>query len=378
MQEERFWLLISLRLTGEASPEERDELNGMLESRPGMGLKLDILEHLWREKQGDPLANREDAFNKHLQRLSNHLSAPILKYDTEEPPVNRKAGAKRPARKYLWWISGSAAAAALITSLLFFYPGERMKKAEPVAAQNTVSTKPGSKSKIQLPDGTQVWLNADSKITYDENFHGPSREVQLTGEAYFDVVKDKAHPFIIHTHSIDLKVLGTAFNVRSYADEKNTETSLIRGSVEITLRDNPDKKIILKPNEKLMVQNDDFSVLSGKAKEEKAGSGKGNPEKAEEALMVLSKVHFEKKDSLPIETLWVKNKLAFDSESLENVAMKIERWYDVRIVINDERLKSKEYHAVFDDESLQQVMEALSSTGNFKYTINKKEVIITP
>src|SRR5205085_10891901 len=89
-------------------------------------------------------------------------------------------------------------------------------------AQNTVMTKPGSKSKLQLPDGTQVWLNSDSKITYGESFMGATREVQLSGEAYFDVVKDKEHPFIIHTQSIDLKVLGTAFNVRSYANEKNT------------------------------------------------------------------------------------------------------------------------------------------------------------
>jgi transmembrane sensor len=94
--------------------------------------------------------------------------------------------------------------------------------------------------------------------------------------------------------------------------------------------------------------------------------------------MILGKVHFEKKDSLPIETLWVKNKLAFDSETLENVALKIERWYGVKVDITDERLKSYEYHAVFDDESLQQVMDALSSTGNFKYTINKKEVTIAP
>ncbi|MDP4132337.1 MAG: FecR family protein, partial [Bacteroidota bacterium] len=377
MKEDRFWLLVSLKLTGEASTEEMDELNAMLGVQPGMSLKLDILENIWKEKHEGLLANRDDAFNKHLQRLSSHLSAPILKYDTEESRINKKpVAANRPDRKYLRWVFSSSVAAAVLVSFVLYYPGGNIKKTYQGIAQNTVSTKPGSKSKIQLPDGTEVWLNADSKITYNENFLGASREVQLTGEAYFNVAKDKAHPFIIHTHSIDLKVLGTAFNVRSYANERNTETSLICGSLEVTLRDNPDKKIILKPNEKLMVQNDDFSLARGKTGQDRPAPEIADPERKEGTTMILGKVHFEKKDSLPVETLWVKNKLAFDNETLENVALKIERWYDVKIAITDERLKSNEYHAVFDDESLEQVMDALSSTGNFKYTVNKKEVTI--
>ena len=100
-----------------------------------------------------------------------------------------------------------------------------------------------------------AWLNADSKLTYDENFRGDYREVSLEGEAFFDVVKDKTRPFIIHTKTLDIRVLGTAFNVSAYESEKNTETALFRGSVEVTLHNNPEKKIVLKPNEKLMVNN---------------------------------------------------------------------------------------------------------------------------
>src|SRR5688500_5127566 len=102
-----------------------------------------------------------------------------------------------------------------------------------------------------------------SKLTYNQNFLDSTREVQLTGEAYFDVVPAVSQttgqriPFIIHTSSIDVKVLGTAFNVRSYPGEKTTETALIHGSVEVTLHNSPDKKIILKPKEKLVVLNDD-------------------------------------------------------------------------------------------------------------------------
>jgi ferric-dicitrate binding protein FerR (iron transport regulator) len=236
-------------------------------------------------------------------------------------------------------------------------------------AENTVSTKPGSKSKVQLPDSSQVWLNADSRITYNESFRGPFREVQLIGEAYFDIAKDKDHPFIIHAGSIDVRVLGTSLNIRSYTNEKNTEAVLIHGSIEVTIRSSPDKKIILQPNEKLIVQNGKAMLVKGKPVEQKEEN---------EPVMTLGKAHIQRKDSTAMDILWVKNKLAFDQETLEEVARKIERWYAVKVTISDERLKRTEYSAVFEDESLRQVMEALRMTGNFRYSIIKKEVNITP
>jgi transmembrane sensor len=131
-------------------------------------------------------------------------------------------------RKRKWfWIAGAAAAA--ITAVLSFTFFSTTKVVKPTRqAENTVSTKAGSKSKIQLPDGTQVWLNADSKLEYNENFNVKLREVKLSGEAFFDVVKNKDKPFVIHTSQMDVKVLGTAFNVRSYPDEATTETALLR------------------------------------------------------------------------------------------------------------------------------------------------------
>ncbi|MEP7258710.1 MAG: FecR domain-containing protein [Flavitalea sp.] len=366
--EERIWLLLSLKLSGEATMEELAELGRLMQERPEMALRADMLGSIWKEKhQGSP-ARKDDLFNKHLQRLSNHLSEPALQYETAEIPENMQAAVIIPfyKRYRLWLMSGSAA--AILFVIFLFVESDPGKKSPHIIAQNTVSTKRGSKTKIQLPDGSQAWLNADSKLTYNESFTGASREVTLSGEAYFDVVKDKAHPFIIHTESIDLKVLGTAFNVRSYANEKNTETALIRGSVEIVLRHNPDKKIILKPFEKLVVQNNEFTVT-----QEQGGSDISDND---HPLMTLGKVHFQKKDSIATEILWVKDKLAFEGETLENIALKIERWYDVKVVITDDDLKDNTYSGVFEDESLKQVMEALRLTGNFKYQIGKKEVII--
>ena len=104
-----------------------------------------------------------------------------------------------------------------------------------------------------LPDGSTVWLNAGSRLTYDSLYGTTLREVTLSGEAYFDVVKNPKKPFIIHTGKINIRVLGTVFNVKSYPEEQTIETSLIKGSIEVSFPSQPSKKIILKPNQKLII-----------------------------------------------------------------------------------------------------------------------------
>lgn len=369
MQEERFWALAGLKLSGEASAEELAELEEFLKQYPDMALRLEVYSNIWRQQHPGLPVDKDTAYNKHLQRLSNHLSAPVLQYaiPEPEPPLT----ARRSAVRRLRIVGISAAAAAVIGMVLWLSLPERGAVRSSNLSDNTVSTRPGSRSKVQLPDGTQVWLNSDSRLTYHQNFPGESREVQLTGEAYFDVAKDSRHPFIIHTNVIEIKVLGTAFNVRSYGDERLTETALIQGSVEVTVLNNPDRKIILKPNEKIIVHNDQVTVVSGHAA---AGAG-ANPD---EPSITLGKVHFQKKDSGITEILWTKNQLAFDNASLEEVARQLERWYGVKVSINRQRLKTLRFNAVFGDESLSQVMEALGLAGNFTYIIRNKDVIIGP
>jgi len=367
MNEERFWLLVSLKLSGEASPAEIAELENLLLQNPGLGMRTELVNGIWNSHATHDF-NKEAAFNRHMQRLSNHLSEPVLQYEMEEPEIEAIETERTsfPLRRLVYWLSGVAASLLVVFFLLKSRPEADNSSG---IAKNTVTTKRGSKSNIQLPDGTQVWLNADSKISYNEKFQGAIREVHLSGEAFFDVVRDESRPFIIHTNSIDVKVLGTSFNVRSYENEKKTETSLIHGSVEITLRCSPDKKIILKPNEKLIVQNDELQIIGGKASTQEA---------SKQPLLTLSRINYQKKDSSVVETLWVKNKLAFDGEAFEDIALKIERWFDVKVNISGDKLKKTPFTAFFDGENLQQVMEALRITGNFNYYIDKKEVTIYP
>jgi transmembrane sensor len=372
MQEDRFWSLASLKVSGEATEEELAELDKLLTQYPEMVLRLEVYTNIWRQKHPGLPVNNEYAYNRHLQRLSNHFSAPALQYASAELREEGETG-KAPRRQTLTLrivILTAAAAAAVIGVLLI--PGlfGRPIIHKGVISNNTVSTRPGSRSKVQLPDGTQVWLNSDSRLTYNQGFPADSREVQLTGEAYFDVAKDKSHPFVIHTSTVDIKVLGTSFNVRSYDNERNTETALFQGSIQVSLHNNPEQKILLKPDQKLIVQNNKLSVTGISP-----GPAKNN---TDEPLITLGKVHFQKKDSSATETLWMKNQLALDGATLDEVALQIERWYGVKVFITDERLKSIHYNAVFEDESLQQVLEALRLSGNFTYTIHKKEVTIAP
>lgn len=367
MNQDRLYELINLKLAGEAAPEELGELEAYFLENPGESFKLEMLMSMWHaQRPASP--NKKELFNRHMQRLSNHFSEPVLQYELAEEDVVETAPVKRGRIRKMMW---AASIAASLVIGYFVISGITRDPVSPAqTATNTVSTKRGSKSKVVLPDGTQVWLNADSRITYNENFQGQLREVALTGEAYFDVVRDETRPFIIHTSAIDVKVLGTAFNVRSYAEEKNTETSLIHGSVEITLLKSPDKrKIILKPNDKLIVNNQEGKVIG--EDDEDDGSSSNKP------VLTLGKINYRKKENMAVETLWMDNKLAFDGETLEEMALKIERWYDVKLNFADDELKSDTYTATFEDKTLNEVMDALQASGGFRYSINKKEVTLS-
>lgn len=364
MNDERFWLLVSLQLAGEATAEELEELSAYLKEHPGKGLQVDIMRNMW--KKGAPIpVDKARNFDKHLQRLSSHLSQPVMQYETEPDGVEEPQPRRRSILR--WLLPAASVAAAVLIYFLVIAPGNENKSglAQKQSPGNTVATQPGSKSQITLPDGTQVWINADSKITYDQQFPGKYREVYLSGEAYFDVVHDTSRPFIIHTRSIDVKVLGTSFNVRSYPNEKTTETALIRGSVEVTLHKSPDQKIILKPNQKLVVNNDDTAVSDPATTD------------LTEPTLTLSKVRFNKSDSSSsVETMWVNNKLAFENETFERMAIEMERWYNVSFHIKNEQMKKLHFSAVFENKSLAEVLEALSYSRQFHYEIKDGKVTV--
>jgi transmembrane sensor len=235
------------------------------------------------------------------------------------------------------------------------------------ASPNEVTTANGARIHDTLPDGTLVWLNAGSRLVFGKEYNKTRREVYLTGEAFFDVAKNKQKPFLIHTDRIDIQVLGTSFNIKSYPLEKTTEATLIRGSIEISLKGRPSERFILKPNQKLVVRGTD-SLLHPAAP-------KKNNEK-EEPLVAIRKPTYEQNTGTVIETSWVNNTLIFKEEAFSDLARQMERWYGITISFSDPGLQQLEFTGSFKGETIQQALEALKLTATFNYDIRGNEVTI--
>ena len=366
MTADRFWELLSKKISSEATDGELHELETILLGHPDLRHIADTLSIL--ENQVTHFENNseaQDAFQKHVEK--------ILKTDAEFEKHyaghNRVVALddKLRSRRKKWALALLAVVAASFGFYLLTIsmgPGRISKQ----AIQSQVTTKPGSKTQIQLPDGSSVWLNASSKLTYGENFGKKLREVNLTGEAFFDVVKDPSHPFIIHTTVVDVKVLGTAFNVRSYPNDANTETSVLRGQVEVTVKNRENTRYYLKPNEKVIVANGLVRTSNPNTKKQEYIR----------PIVSIQPLTYYYVDSSIVETSWVENKLVFqENETFSEVALKMERWYGVHISFEDPRVAEYRMYGSFTSETIRQALDALKIGFNFNYKMNKDEIIIT-
>jgi len=358
MSQENFWVLISKKLSGEASPAELKELENLVRDHPEWQYAIQNLEDLWKHQPPKSDQETEDAYLLHLHRMKEKNIA-FGDFPADTVPIS-----KNRVRKWYW----VAAAVFVVTAGLFafgiLFNKENTKALSVTKEENEVTTHPGSKSKLQLPDGSVVWLNAGSKLTYKKEYGQQRREVILSGEGYFDVVKMEDKPFLIHTSNITIKVLGTAFNVKAYPEDKQTETSLIRGSIEVTIKNRPDNKIILSPNEKLIVENESFF------KQEKDSVKTAQP------VISINKLRHNPVDSTVAEIQWVENKLVFNDESFAEVAVKMERWYDVEIELTDPQLLQKRLTGNFEKETIEQALEALKISIPFSYEQTGSKIII--
>jgi transmembrane sensor len=371
MSQEQFWVLFSKKLSGEASSEDLVILENLIQAHPEWQYAIQTLTDLWKYQAEIDPAVVEDAYMLHLHRMNEqHISLDSVFGEQVVSPA--------PVRRFARWYW--AAAVLLLIAGLFSIraiSGSSSNGDEVASQVNEISTRPGSKSKVQLPDGSVVWLNAGSKLTYNKDFGLETREVTLTGEGFFDVTKNKEKPFIISTSSIKIKVLGTAFNVKAYPEDKQTETSLIRGSIEVTIRNRPNDKIILSPSEKLVVENDIARVESGaRQKERKTGNIARTEIPVISTLMSINKLKYNPVDSTVAEIQWVNNKLVFRDESFSELAVKMERWYDVQIDITDLQIGEERLNGIFESETIVQALEALKEFIPFQYEKNGNKIII--
>lgn len=216
---------------------------------------------------------------------------------------------------------------------------------QPVSIQ-TVTTLAETRS-ISLPDGSLVTLNHYSSLSYPERFRSGSREVELNGEAYFEVNKDKKHPFIVKTEIIDVQVLGTHFNVDAYLNNPDVRTTLLTGSVAVSNK-NKSVHIILKPNE-VAIYN----------KEEK-------------------KLTHQTLDNAKDEISWRYGEFIFDNWQLQDIARELSNSFGTTVHIADTALRNYRITARFrNGEDLETILSVLHNAGYFDYSQNNKQVIIT-
>lgn len=204
-----------------------------------------------------------------------------------------------------------------------------------------ISVPNGARTNIQLPDGSDVWLNSGSTLSFPDDFD-KSRPVTLIGEAYFDVKKNKK-PFVVTTLYGEVEVRGTSFNVKAF-EKENLQTTLVKGAVLVREKGS-EKEVTLKPGQHATWINHEFTVVN---------------------------VNTE------LYTSWKDGKIIFDKEYLPQVAKRLERWYNVKIVLdNDPRLSEIWYSGTLEMESFSEVLELLKVTAPIDYTYDQKTRVIT-
>ena len=361
MPEYLFWNLLAKKISGEATAEEIQELEELMRLHPEYHYAAQHIEDIWGLRTREDPQAADESFVRHLNRMKKLGIAPDT-FKNEETLVDTRPN--RNIKKILLF-----GMPAVVTLALFFYVMSlREKSASPVTKTSEVSTRMGSRSKLVLPDGSTVWLNAGSKLVYNKDFGNTIREVSLVGEAFFDVTHMRDMPFVIITPVMQVKVLGTSFNIKAYPNESTTETSVIRGRVEVSPIKRPGEKFVLTANEKLVLSN--LQEKNTKDIKDKIPT------------VLVGNITYSKKDSAVVETSWVENKLVFDDEPFVSVATKMERWYGVQIVFLDKKTEQIHLTGTLVNESIQEALEALQlssnfSGNNFHYHISQNVVSIT-
>jgi transmembrane sensor len=350
-QDNRIWILMSRHLSGEASPEETKELQNLLEQDPRKQYAYDILQTYFNQPappEASPVP--EDA----------GLEANLLRI-IDLPQARRRLLSSR-----VKWIAAACIAACLLLGGLLIHRNTP-KTLAPLARNihsEEVLAKAGTRTKLVLPDSTEVWLNSNSRLKYSAAFDQTDREVVLEGEAYFEVAKDARLPFVVHASSIDIRVLGTSFAVKSYPQDETIEATLLKGSIEISRKDNPaGAQIILKPNEKLVFQKSLAIVDRTNPSPSKPVMGA-----APAPDISVNTIRQDLPDSDKIETAWLYNRLVFDGDRFRELADKMERWFNVRIVIRDSSLNNYRFSGIFEKETVDNALKELQLTNDFSFT----------
>lgn len=265
----------------------------------------------------------------------NHYNMALL-LAKEEELVSRKRTIwlSKPLKE----IAKVAAVVLVMLGIGFYYQWSTINKLE--RAMNVVSVPAGQRVNIVLPDGTHICMNAKSKLEYPSSFVGGNRKVKLSGEAYFNVTHDRKKPFIVETNGYDIEVLGTTFNVESYSGSNTFSTSLIEGKVKVTDKKDISKHIILEPNQ--------------------------------QAKLVNNKLEVSKIEDFEV-LRWREGLICFKNKPLKELTEQFEKYYEVRIIIENENLLKHELSGkIRISDGIEHALRVIQKNTSFSYYRDKK------
>ncbi len=241
MNHNRIIELYARKLSAEATDAELAEFVELLKSEDEQFFH-ELITSWWQTQNNtdaSPTKERDDHFNKILgvANSTNLIDNAMI--------VDDKTKFAKKIKPFLKWSMATAAVVIGLAVCIPYFNKNKNNFLDKGDHYNEIVAKRGTKTKIILPDGSQVWLNSDSKLSYGARFNDTIREVSLEGEAYFDVIKDKNRPFVVMTNALNIRVLGTTFNIKSYAQDATIETTLIRGMIEVRKNKEPATKKIV-------------------------------------------------------------------------------------------------------------------------------------
>lgn len=312
-------------LNKECTSKELQLIEKWITDSPENSSWLFEMEQLWSLKDEIRFSNKEEISKAYNQFIAAHPDAKQ----------------RRSSQKNIFMRIGYAAA-ILIIVFLAINVHKLNKEAETIAQSiNVIEVPKGQRSTIILSDGTKVWLNAESRLTYPANFTAKNRLVNLEGEGFFDVEHDERSPFIVQTTDLNVTVLGTKFNVEAYAKEV-TYVTLAEGSVEVTTHDN-ENKVILEPRDQIS-----YSITEG--------------------LNLVRGVNTELLKS------WTIGELSYVVKPLSYITKDLERRFDTRIIIMDKELETEPFTCrAKETEKVEQVLNLLKDTRKLDYRKNKNQ-----
>ncbi|MDR8394530.1 FecR domain-containing protein [Aliifodinibius sp. S!AR15-10] len=341
------WNKLGKYLSGNCSRKEREDVERWIDAEQAHQDLVSELREIWKDASTDNEWNVDLGWRELSKKLDKSHRSPLrlVKSTLDE---HRRIDKKKRARKWSVGVRVAASIAILAVFLLsiVFYQQEPVKNQQEVSlVMQEVVTEKGQRSQFKLNDGTQVWLNGDSQLKIPSHFTTDVREVHLKGEAYFVVEPNPDKPFIIHAGESLTRVLGTQFNLQAY------------------------------PQEDVQIVVEEGKVAFGKSNEKQK-----NVELVKNQMGILAgdKANISSVEDIKMYTGWTQGQLMFKDTPLKRAATRLERWFDVEIILADPALETRTITGTFKEESMTEILKIIALSVGMNYKKEKNTITFYP